>query len=112
MSHERMQSCIDACVSCGTECEHCATECLREDDVKKMADCILLDRECALVCFSTAQLMTIGGENATLLCSACADICEACAVECEKHEADHCQRCAEECRSCAEECRRMAEELV
>lgn len=72
-----------------------------------MARCIELDRQCALVCASAAQLMSIGGEYASLICTACAEICDACAQECEKHDIEHCQRCAEACRRCAEECRAM-----
>ncbi len=112
MSHEKYQSCIDACQACATACEHCATECLGEDNVKMMVDCIQLDRQCALVCAATAQLMSIGGDHAALLCGPCADICDACAEECEKHDHDHCRECAEACRNCAEECRRMAEQHV
>lgn len=108
MSHERFQSCIDACLECATECDHCATECLREKDVSKMARCIELDRECAEACYASARLMGIGGQHAAAFCNACADICDACAEECEKHKMDHCKRCAEACRRCAEECRSMA----
>ena len=108
MSHEKFQSCIDACLACATECEHCASACLNESDIQMFARCIELDRECAVACFSAAHLMSMGGENASLFCTACVEICEACAEECEKHEADHCRRCAEECRNCAEECRKMA----
>jgi hypothetical protein len=76
--------------------------------VKMMATCIELDRECASICRSTAELLSIGGVHATLLCSACAEMCEACARECEMHDMDHCQECAEECTACAEECRKMS----
>ncbi len=112
MSHEKYQSCIDACQACATACEHCATECLGEEDVKMMIDYIRLDRQCALVCSATARLMGMGAEYSTLLCGPCADICEACAEECAKHDEDHCRACAEACRKCAEECRRMAGQHV
>jgi len=112
MSHEKFQFCIDACIACAITCEHCATECLREDDVKMMVRCIELDRECASVCRSAAELMSMGGSHATRLCSVCADICDACARECEIHDIEHCQECAEECIACAEECRKMVEEHV
>lgn len=108
MSHEKFQSCIDACLQCATECNHCATMCLSEEDVAKMARCIQLDRECAEACYAAARLMGIGGEHAAAFCNACAEICEACAAECEKHDMDHCQQCAEACRECAKECRTMA----
>jgi Domain of Unknown Function (DUF326) len=112
MTAERFESCIDACIACAIACEHCATECLKEESVKMMIRCIELDRECASVCRSAAELMSIGRAHASLLCNACADICEACAHECAMHEMDHCQECAEECEACAEACRKMVEHAV
>jgi hypothetical protein len=112
MSHEKYQSCIDACLECAVACTQCASECLKEEDVKMMARCILLDRECAAVCFAAAELMTIGGEFSSMLCTPCAEICEECAEECENHETEHCKKCAAVCRQCAEECRKMAQQLV
>jgi len=107
MSQERFKRCIDACFACAAEYKHCASECLKEENVRMLGPCVQLDMECSLVCLSTAQLMMIGGENAALLCGACAEICVACAEECQKQEMDHCLKCAEECRNCAEECRSM-----
>ena len=108
MSHQKFQICIDACVACAVECNHCATECLNENDVKAQINCIQLERQCAVICFAAAQLMSIGGEHASHLCNECAEICEACAVECEKHSHhDHCKKCAEACRKCSKECRSM-----
>ncbi|HYC87030.1 MAG TPA: four-helix bundle copper-binding protein [Chryseosolibacter sp.] len=110
MSHDAYQSCIEACVECAKECNHCAAECLKEDNPQFMAHCIELNRECAIVCFSAAQLMSIGGMHASLLCSKCEEICDACAFECARYDNDHCQRCADACRRCAAECHAMAEE--
>jgi hypothetical protein len=81
---------------------------LNEPDVKMMAECIRLDRDCSHICWTVAAFMSRGSHFAHDLCRVCAEICEACAIECEKHEHEHCQRCAQECRTCAEECRRMA----
>lgn len=109
MSHQKFQTCIDTCLACAVECNHCATEDLHEADIKALVQCIQLDRECAVVCFAVAQLMSIGGEHAAHLCEACAVLCDACADECEKHaHLEHCRKCAEACRKCAEECRAMA----
>ena len=109
MSHEKFQSCIDACYACATACDHCAAACLGEDDVKHMASCIRLDMDCAQICRLAASYMTRDSEFARMMCRLCADICEACGEECGKHAMDHCQRCAEACRRCAEECRKMAQ---
>lgn len=108
MSHEQFRSCIAACVQCAQECEHCATACLGEQDVKMMAECIRLDRDCADICGLTVKWMSRGSHFAHDLCRVCAEVCDACGAECERHKADHCQRCAEACRKCAEECRHMA----
>ncbi|MDZ4751666.1 MAG: four-helix bundle copper-binding protein [Flavobacteriales bacterium] len=83
MSHQKFQSCLDACVPCVVECKHYATECLQENDIKMMVKCIQLDRQCAAICFAAAQLMSIGREQASHLSEECVEICEACAVEWE-----------------------------
>ena len=77
--HAQNQSLFDALNACIAACEHCATACLGEQDVKMMARCISIDRDCA-------------------------DIC---ATECEKHGAhmQHCKECAEACRRCEQACR-------
>jgi hypothetical protein len=58
MVHQEHQSCIEACIRCAQECEHCANACLSEQDVKKMAECIRLDKDCAEVCWSAAAFMS------------------------------------------------------
>lgn len=108
MAHDEYHSCIDACVNCSQECEHCANACLGERDVKTMAECIRLDKDCAEICWSAAGYMSRDSQFSQQVCTICAEICDACAAECRKHKAEHCQRCAEACESCAEECRRMA----
>jgi hypothetical protein len=108
MSNERFKDCIDACLRCAMECENCATSCLHEQDVKMMANCILLDRDCADICLVTARLLARGSEHGEHMMRECAEICEKCADECAKHPMDHCKVCAEACRACAEECRKMA----
>ena len=109
LQNQKCQSCIDACNSCAESCEFCATSCLREEEVKMLERCIQLDRECASMCYTASQIMSMDGEHAKQICSVCADICNACAQECEKHtQMDHCQQCAQACRRCAEECSKMA----
>ena len=74
-----------------------------------MAQCIRLDMECAAICYAAAQVMSLGGQSAKVLCSVCADICNACAEECAGHEhMEHCRECADMCRQCADECKKMA----
>jgi len=108
MLNSRYQACIEACSNCAMACETCAASCLREDDVKMMARCIQLDRDCADICAMAACLMTRDSAYAAAFCKLCAEVCRACAEECGKHEAEHCRQCAEACRLCAQECERMA----
>ena len=82
--------------------------CLQEEDVKMMARCVQLDIECAAVCYSAAQLMSLGSSRAEEFCRTCAEVCQECARECGEHKNDHCRECAEACRACAEECMHMA----
>ena len=50
MTNSMFTSCIQACSNCALVCETCASACLREDDVKMMARCVELDRDCADIC--------------------------------------------------------------
>lgn len=110
MSHEKFQNCIKECDSCAVACSHCATECLKEDQVKHLAKCIQLDMECAAICRSAAEIMSLGSYYSHLICQICADASNACAEECEKHAKTgmkHCRECAEACRQCAAACKEM-----
>lgn len=112
MSHEIHHSGIEACVRCAQECEHCADACLKEDDLRSLAECIRLDRDCAEVCWLAAAFMSRGSPFIEDICRVCAEICGACAEECSHHDHDHCRRCAEACHECAEECRQMARAIA
>jgi hypothetical protein len=107
MQGNQDKSCIEACNACADACDVCTSACLQEDDVKMMARCIALDIDCAQLCRLAAAVMTRGGEAASAICRACAEVCDMCADECGKHQMQHCQDCAEACRRCAAECRRM-----
>ena len=108
LQNTKWQSCIDACMRCAEACEFCATSDLKEQDVKMMASCAQINRECAAVCWTSSALMSMDSQFAKQFCNLCADVCDACAQECEHHDVDHCKQCALACRNCAEECRKMA----
>ena len=108
LQNTKYQSCIDACIRCAEACEFCATSDLKEQDVKMMASCAQINRECAEVCWTSASLMSMDSQFAKQFCKLCADICDACARECDRHNVEHCKRCAQACCSCAEECSKMA----
>ena len=103
-NYPKYESCIKACLRCADACNHCASSCTQEKDIKMMARCIQLD----MICYASAQLMSLGSEMAKAVCQICADICWQCNEECSKHQTDHCQECAMMCKLCAEECQKMA----
>lgn len=98
-------------MACAVACNQCATSCLQEEDVDMMAKCIQTDLECAAICRSAAELMSLNSSYSTIICNICADACYNCAQECENHAEmgmEHCRICAEACRICADECEKMA----
>jgi hypothetical protein len=114
MEQQQYQKCIDACIKCATECNHCAVSCLEEKDVQYLTKCIRLDLECAVICRSSAELMTLGSGYTKELCDICTAVCNACAEMCEQHAdmgMDHCRECAEACRACAKELMEISQNL-
>ncbi|MYL58129.1 four-helix bundle copper-binding protein [Virgibacillus halodenitrificans] len=108
MAHEQHQQLLNVLHECMEACNHCYNACLQEDDIKMMAECIRLDRECADMCGYLEQAISRGTPFVSELASVCAKICETCGNECKKHDHDHCQACAEACFKCADECKKVA----
>lgn len=104
MQKHNHQQLIQTILDCALACEACATACLKEDDVKMMAACIALDRDCADICTQAARLLQRDSKIAHQYLLLCEEICRMCGDECAKHKADHCRKCAEACRKCAEAC--------
>jgi hypothetical protein len=103
---------IQKLAQCASACEWCLDACLSEDDVKMLARCIRLDRDCAKICHLTASLAASHSPFATKMVKLCEEVCTSCAEECEKHDdMDHCSDCAGACRACAEACRNYVEEV-
>ena len=110
MPHEHFQECIEACQRCATICNHCAIACTQENEVSELAGCIQLDLECAAICTTAAQVMSMNGLMSEQLCQLCAEIFNRCADECSKHRhMEHCRKCEVACRNCAEVCMHMGE---
>jgi hypothetical protein len=104
---QQNQHLLDALNACVAACENCASACLQEEDVKMMAPCIALDRDCSDICAITARFLARGSEHAQHLLQVCAEICKACGDECGQHHHQHCKDCAEACRRCEEACRQL-----
>ena len=95
---------IQKLLACALACENCATACLHEDDVAMMANCVMLDRDCADICTLAARLLQRNSDIAHQYLVLCEEICRMCSAECGKHRHEHCNKCAEACRECAETC--------
>ncbi|QAS52624.1 four-helix bundle copper-binding protein [Halobacillus litoralis] len=108
MAHEKYQTLIEKLHACMAACNHCYDACLEEEDVKMMAGCIRLDRECADICAYLEQALVRNTPFASELTGVCAKICQACGDECNKHDHKHCQDCAKACYECAEACKQIA----
>lgn len=95
---------IQKLLDCVLACENCATACLNEENVKDMAACIKLDRDCADICAQAARLLKRDSAIAHQYLVLCEEICRLCGDECAKHHHMHCQQCAAACHECAEAC--------
>lgn len=109
----KLKACIEACRSCGEACALCADGCLAEERVAMLRACIRLNLDCALICDTTATLLTRlfrpNGEVLRAQVEVCAKACAACALECTRHvdQNAHCKLCAAECRNCEDACRAL-----
>ena len=102
--YHQYKLCIEACLRCAALCNHCATSCLQEKDHAHMATCIQLNMECAVICYATAELMSLNSPRVAELARICAQMCDTCAEECNKFMHEHCLECADACTKCAYEC--------
>ena len=102
---------LDTVLECQKACNNCFDACLKEDDVKMMAECIRLDRECADLCGLVLDFAQRDSDRLPEILALSANASDACADECEKHDMDHCQKCAKACRESAQACREYAAQL-
>lgn len=108
MVQEQYKQLLVTTHDCMVACNFCYDECFKEDDVKMLAECIQLDRECADICAYLEKAISSDSSFVKEIASVCAKICGACAEECEKHDHDHCRKCAIACRNCEEACKNVA----
>lgn len=111
MDNQKYQDLIQKLLACTLACENCATACLGEEDVKMMAACIKLDRDCADMCSLAARLLQRDSDIALQFLLLCEEICRKCGAECGQHEHDHCQKCADACNTCADACHAYHEQI-
>lgn len=111
MTTKTMEPLLNTVLECQKTCNNCFYACLKEDDVKMMAECIRLDRECADLCGLVVDFAQRESDRLPEILELCANACDACADECEKHDMDHCQACAKACRECATACREYAKKI-
>lgn len=105
-------SCIKACLDCQAACNGCSKACIESPQVKELLRCIVLDRDCALFCQTTALLLEHGSEFLPQVCRLCIEVCEACAKECDRFSFGACRQTAEACRHCVQECNAVLQILA
>jgi hypothetical protein len=105
-----MRQCIDQCLHCFATCEETIAHCLKLGGKHAEPEHIATLRDCALLCATSAELMTRNSPYHHDTCVLCAEACRRCADDCERVDARDgmMQECAAECRSCADACDRMA----
>lgn len=108
MGHEERQPRSQTLHECAEACNHCYDACLKEENIKMMAKCIQLNRECADICAFLEHALMRATPFASDLAAVCSKVCEACGSECQKHDYEHCQKCAEACFKCAQVCKEIA----
>lgn len=100
-----MKTVVAKLAECVFACNECHDACLHEKMVDMMVECIRRDKDCAVICAATLQLVHHGSHLKPKMLHLCIEACEACAEECAKHKEEHCQACAAACRTCAEACK-------
>jgi hypothetical protein len=111
MTFEKSKTLATKLAECILACNNCHEACLHEPHVAMMIDCIRLDKECAVACTSTLQLLYDGSRLIGEALRFCITACEMCATECTRHKEPHCQECARTCRECAATCRELLTKL-
>jgi hypothetical protein len=105
-----MRQCIDQCLHCFATCNETIGHCLRMGGKHADAEHIATLQDCALLCVTSAELMSRLSPYHHDTCVLCAEACRRCADDCDRIDAKDTmmQECAAECRSCADACDRMA----
>ena len=103
-----MYGLIPDIVDCQVACNHCFNTCLEGKDVRMMAQCIKLNRDCSEMCSVALSFVASESDFVQELLKLCIDICEACGRECAKHHYEYCRQCAKACGKCAESCRKYS----
>ena len=75
--NERMQRCIQECMSCFSVCEQTLAHCLRKGGKHAAVDHVKLLLDCAESCRVSASMMSRESAFHARHCALCADICKA-----------------------------------
>ena len=107
---DEMRHSIDNCLHCYNICEETINHCLRMGGRHADPEHLILLRDCAEICRTTAGFLLRGSEFHAQNCGVCTVICSQCAEACE-HTAEGdqtMQLCADICRQCADSCAALA----
>lgn len=107
---ENLEPCIAAVQRALTACLHCAAQDLRDGHADSMAQCALINLDCADICQATLGALARRSKHHGDFCAICAHLCRACATECALHDTEHCRACMAACEQCARACAEHAGE--
>lgn len=109
MKPQLVQLSIDKCLQCASMCSAYLEE---HKQLSGDSSTLKIVLECISICLSTAKLISIGGQNAQIMCNACIEICEYCASSFEANRDMGSFECAEACKNCVEGCRQLSDWLL
>ncbi len=105
-----LDQCIKDCLDCYKTCITTMSHCLEKGGKHAEAKHIVLLKDCADICRTSAEFMLRNSGKSERICLICSDICMECATSCDRlADDDQMRECANICRRCADSCRRMAE---
>ena len=99
----KYQSCITSLFNCASACSHFVLVAMKQNNADYLK-CIQLAMECSVLCYSTAELLSLGSSRVKKIAKICAKLCDDCASECLKFQDDFFHETAELCTTCADNC--------
>ncbi len=96
--------CISSLFNCASACSNFVAKAVKNNYNSEYSKCIQLAMECSVLCYSTAELLSLDSSRVKKIAKICAKLCDDCAAEFIKYPEDHFQETAELCVACADNC--------
>ncbi len=109
MDMNQMEECKKNCIECYETCAKTMAHCIETGGKHAEKKHIILLRDCAKICSTSADFMIHNSPYHKDVCGVCAKICDDCAKDCESFSEEFMKKCAEVCKRCADSCRKMSD---